>query len=473
MLLDEGYNVAYWNLYDRAVKIGADGYEVNGRPLRFYHYSGFDPLRPHLLSKHQVGVPRIKLQDQFAVAFLCNRYAGRIMAADHLEALAQTYRYNYTALGVTIDHRVRMIYRNELEAAEEQGRDPQIPDPFDPNEAGAFLSWLAEAEPGSSPPGISRYSLQVYDERPDVAKQFPDLTGFGGVQFLEWIRRHGRDHAGVLPECVPAPVVKPRPRPVDLPLGVNLVGYLHAEDGVGSVARSVLDVLHRADVPVSLRTCTATPSRQRTEIDEDRQHFDTTYDTTIACVNADQFPLLIDAMGERLPVAASTIGIWAWEVEAFPQWMAHSAALLDEVWTYSRHAADAVGAAVDVRCTCSRRRSTFRRRSPWSTGPRSVSPTTSRSCSASTSGAASSARIRWRSSKRFAGRSRRARDRRLVIKSVNRAVAPIAWARMQAADGRARPTSSCATATSRPRSSNCSWPPATATCRCTEPRVTG
>jgi len=435
VLLDEGYNVAYWNLYDRAVKLGADGYEVNGRPLRFYHYSGFDPLRPQLLSKHQVGVPRIKLQDQFAVAYLCGRYAARIMAADHLEALAQTYRYNYTALGVTIDHRVRMLYRNELEAAEEQGRDPRIPDPFDVTEAGAFLTWLAGPGPAGSDKRISRYIRQMCDERPDVANQFVDLAGFGGVQLLEWIRRHGRENAGVLPECVPAPVAGPRPRPEELPTGVNLVGYLRAEDGLGSVARSVLDVLRLAGSPVSMRTCTTTPSRQRTDIDDSGDHSEITYDTTIACVNADQFPLLLADMGDRLPVAASTVGIWAWEVEGFPEWMARSAALVDEVWVYSRHAADAIAPMVDVpvhvfappidvperlpavdRDTvgftddftflfCFDFRSGFERKNPMAvieSFQRAFVP---------------------------------GEGPRLVIKSVNRAVAPVAWARMQAAVG--------------------------------------
>jgi glycosyltransferase involved in cell wall biosynthesis len=47
-------------------------------------------------------------------------------------------------------------------------------------------------------------------------------------------------------------------------------------------------------------------------------------------------------MGGRLPVSATTIGIWAWEVERFPQWMARSSILVDEIWTYSRHAAGAL-----------------------------------------------------------------------------------------------------------------------------------
>jgi glycosyltransferase involved in cell wall biosynthesis len=188
----------------------------------------------------------------------------------------------------------------------------------------------------------------VLDERPDIAVQFPDLAGFNGVQLLEWMRRRGRDHAGVPPEYVPPPEAPARVPASELPEGVNVVGYLHAEDGVGGVARSVVDVLERLRSPMSLRPCTVTSSRQAAELDPRAVALDVTFDTTITCVNADQAPLLAEQMGERLPIASTNIGVWAWEVDVFPQWMARSAALVDEIWVYSRHAADAIAAAVDV-----------------------------------------------------------------------------------------------------------------------------
>ena len=36
VLRDPGYNVAYWNLGGRSLRKAGDGYEVNGRPLRFF-----------------------------------------------------------------------------------------------------------------------------------------------------------------------------------------------------------------------------------------------------------------------------------------------------------------------------------------------------------------------------------------------------------------------------------------------------
>ena len=53
VLRDPGYNIAYWNLPAR--KLDDDGGRLPRRrqPLRFFHFSGFDPLRPSELSRHQ------------------------------------------------------------------------------------------------------------------------------------------------------------------------------------------------------------------------------------------------------------------------------------------------------------------------------------------------------------------------------------------------------------------------------------
>jgi len=357
VLADDGYNVAYWNLFERDVKLGTHGYEVNGRPLRFFHYSGFNPLVPYRLSKYQAGEERIRLDEHAVVAYLCSRYATSLLDAGHLDAQAIAYRFGYTAHGTPLDARTRRVCRETLDPTERNDReqqpdgamfDAEIPDPFDPATADAFVNWLAAARPAGAETPISRYVRALYDERPDLAVQFPHLDGIHGVQLLEWLRRKGRAHAEVLPEYVPPPLAPPRASAAGLPEGVNVVGYLHAEDGIGGVARSVLDVLARLGADVSLRACTATSSRQQADLVGGDPLSDVTYDTTIACVNADQFPLLGEQLGDRRPIAATNIAIWAWEVERFPRWMARSAALVDEIWTYSRHAAEAIAQACPV-----------------------------------------------------------------------------------------------------------------------------
>ena len=348
VLMDEGYNVAYWNLHDRELKLGPDGYEANGQLVRFMHYSGFDPLRPHVLSKYQTGEERVALEDHFELAYLCHRYASQLVAAGHLEASSRPYGYGFTANGVRIDGRMRRLYAQALEADEKRGRTCRVPDPFDPAEATAFLAWILAPGPARSTARISRYLRALYEERGDLATHFGDLSGPRGDWYLEWIRTHGRAEAGVPAECVPPPVTPTRARPSDLPEGVNVVGYLRAEDGVGEVARSLLEVVRRAGAPVSLRNYTSTSTRQCAKVDDARPDTHLTYDTTIACVNADQFPLLRTEMGDLMPNASWTVGIWAWEVETFPEWMARSCVLVDEIWTYSAHAADAIAPVCTV-----------------------------------------------------------------------------------------------------------------------------
>lgn len=49
-----GYNAAYWNLHERTFSFRNGTYFVNEvNPLIFFHYSGYDPAKPEVLSKYQ------------------------------------------------------------------------------------------------------------------------------------------------------------------------------------------------------------------------------------------------------------------------------------------------------------------------------------------------------------------------------------------------------------------------------------
>lgn len=51
---NRGYNAAYWNLHERIFIKSQTGYLVNKeQPLIFFHYSGYDPKNPNLISKYQ------------------------------------------------------------------------------------------------------------------------------------------------------------------------------------------------------------------------------------------------------------------------------------------------------------------------------------------------------------------------------------------------------------------------------------
>ncbi|KQS31311.1 glycosyltransferase [Dyadobacter sp. Leaf189] len=49
-----GYNAAYWNLHERVFTKRDNTFFVNeNNPLIFFHYSGYDPAKPDILSKYQ------------------------------------------------------------------------------------------------------------------------------------------------------------------------------------------------------------------------------------------------------------------------------------------------------------------------------------------------------------------------------------------------------------------------------------
>lgn len=140
VLRDPGYNVAYWNLFERDVVADESGYTVNGEPLRFFHFSGFDPERPTVLSKYHTRVAETRRP---AIRQLCRAYAERLFANGYRSDDVARYRFKHAALGMPFDRRLRRLYREALRASEAGQGDPP-PDPFEPAACEEFIAWVRE-----------------------------------------------------------------------------------------------------------------------------------------------------------------------------------------------------------------------------------------------------------------------------------------------------------------------------------------
>jgi glycosyltransferase involved in cell wall biosynthesis len=336
---DPGYNVAYWNLHHRVLVRDGKRIVVNGRPLRFLHYSGFSPRAPHLLSKHQQAAPRIRLSETPVLAELCERYAAALEGAAFAKAAKLPYAFAATAAGLPLDARTRRVLRRTYLVDEARERAASFPNPFAPNGADDVVERLLRPAPDA--PDVPGYLYDIWSGRADLRIAFPRIDSVDAQRFLDWVRTQGVREQHIPPQLVPAPraaAARPiarRPHVTEsLPRGVNVYGYAFAESGTGQIVRSVVAALAAEGIPYAVVPFTRTMSRQQ-RMFHDLGNAAPAFDTNLICVNADQVPLFFESMRAQLLPGARNIGLWAWEVEDVPMAMARSERQLDEVWGIS------------------------------------------------------------------------------------------------------------------------------------------
>jgi glycosyltransferase involved in cell wall biosynthesis len=347
ILKDPGYNVAYWNLPHRVLTRDGDRILVQGdggvRPLRFFHFSGFSPRTPHLLSKHQLASPRIRLSEAPLLADLCSRYAAALEEVGFADCDALPYGFAMTATGLPLDARARRTLLRTY--VEDEARDgaASFPNPFSPAGADDVVQRLLRPSPHAS--AVPAYLGEIWSERADLRVAFPHIDSTDAERFLDWVRTQGvREHQippQLIPPRVPPPSVQPVRNDTKLTPGVNVYGYAYSESGTGQIVRAVVAALAAEGIPYAVVPFTRTVSRQEREF-RDLGAPVPSFDTNLLCINADPLPLFFEEMRGQLPAGASNIGLWAWEVEDLPAVMAQSESYLDEVWGISSFTAAAL-----------------------------------------------------------------------------------------------------------------------------------
>lgn len=128
---------------------------------------------------------------------------------------------------------------------------------------------------------------------------------------------------------------------VELPLnGVNLIGYLSSEHGVGEAARLTADCLEA----VTIDWCgydfeVGNPSQKNDKSFKDKIENFIKYGVSIVNVNADQMPVLRKNTPKEL-WNTYKIGVWYWELPEFPvKWM-NAFFFVDEIWAPTKYIAD-------------------------------------------------------------------------------------------------------------------------------------
>ncbi len=191
IIRDPGYNVAYWNLSHRSISDCESGYEVNGEPLCFFHFSGYNPDLPDQVSVHQ---NRHAMRDlPRATQEIILAYRRELLEAGFAQCRKWPYAFATFANGIVIPDLGRPIHHEVPDLME------SIQDPFSESGFHAFVSnWNAPVEDGTSThPGISRLGYRIYRTRTDVQSAMPDIFGSNYRRFLEWMLVSGRAEHGL------------------------------------------------------------------------------------------------------------------------------------------------------------------------------------------------------------------------------------------------------------------------------------
>lgn len=343
-LRNPGYNVAYWNLPARTVTETGSGFEVDGQPLRFFHFSGFDANKPDRLSQHQ---SRIVLREQPVLAQLCLDYAEALKAAGALVSREDSYAYNALPSGMQMNDLLRGLYRDGSDLGE-------VPDDLlTMADEAEFVAWLnepAEMLRGNGSPHYTRYLDAIWECRPDLKSAYPDPSGADAGGFNGWCWVFGRPEVPIDDRLLP-----PEPRGLaggggsvgnnsprrKRPRGVNVAGYFRAELGVGEAARQLVGALDAADVLSDLVVVDAPASRQEHAYGGDGAG-KSAFPVNIICVNADSLPQFAADAGEEFFDDRYSVGVWWWELDQFPDRFHNAFTHLDEIWVGSRFVADAI-----------------------------------------------------------------------------------------------------------------------------------
>jgi len=376
ILRHEGYNVAYWNIKHRDLQKSDAGYLVNGQDLTFFHFSGFNPESPHKFSKHQ---NRYDLDHSPVLALLAHDYAGRVIENGLSTCKKWTYSFGTFVDGTSINDFVRFAYRNSVDLQKTIGDNPFV-------ERGKLVKpVIADGTVCLSP--IMRH---LWSSRPDLQKTFPDIEARDRLAYAQWFVNHGAAENGLSEEYI-APVreslganydnlqegpklflrltyllgpkivnmfpyswrqaVKARLFPGQiadteepltigtvatgriLPDGVNIIGYVRSEHGVGESSRRCATAALAAGLKFTMYDYNqGNPNRLEDVTFEKYISRTNPYRINVIHVNADQMPVLYRSVGSGFFRDHYNIGFWHWELPEFPDEWLGSFALLDEIW---------------------------------------------------------------------------------------------------------------------------------------------
>ncbi len=130
--------------------------------------------------------------------------------------------------------------------------------------------------------------------------------------------------------------------------GVNLIGYIRADLGLGQSCRLVAKALDLSDVSFSIFNYEQISAIQYGDHSWDSKiSNELPYNMNIIHIQPYELPLARISLGSDLFDYRYNIAFWLWELEEFPAEWNNAFNLIDEIWTPSEHAANSIRKATN------------------------------------------------------------------------------------------------------------------------------
>ncbi len=361
ILLHPGYNVAFWNLHERHFSRSGGQVKVNGEDLVVYHFSGWRMDRPGELSVHQ---NRHTLSTMPELRKIFHIYFQILLKNGSLEFASEEKPFTHFSNGIDIPDMAREIY-NQCVA-----RSPSaFQNPFEAAGAKSFFSWLVKPDFD----GLSPILRAFYNSRSDLRDNFKDLNSLATrIGFVDWAIANGiREFQFTKPwgkvlkvsfaqarALLQSESSKLQLRKASLPVlgyGVNVIGFLGSEKGVGQSVRRSIDCLQSAAVPVKLFHFRDHRSQNvyRGDMSLPMDHsVNSTFSMNLVHLNAIDVGQLDRTFLGQMFTNRINIGYWVWELDQFPRQFADQFRFFEEIWTPSRFCQNSIGAHSPVPVVC-------------------------------------------------------------------------------------------------------------------------
>jgi glycosyltransferase involved in cell wall biosynthesis len=177
VLRHPGYNVAYWNLPHRPARRIRGQWVIGTELIYFFHFSGIDPDRPHLLSRHQ---DRYRTVDDIGEAkALVQEYINALLRNKHTEFCKLDYKYGRMSDGTLITDEMRRIY-----VANQHHPAQSYVEAF--HDSAALYTAPSKYAPRFSGIPLTSLMYEVWRSRRDLQQTFQLSARGDQLRYLKW-----------------------------------------------------------------------------------------------------------------------------------------------------------------------------------------------------------------------------------------------------------------------------------------------